>query len=446
MPVITLHKAQSSIINYLFSPLKELQLRFCPVVAARGFGKTFLSCSASALALGELERLDISVPNKNIAILCGSHSQATDLYWPVLAYQFGLESHSIKSSRRDGTFEFANGTRIKTWSADAYERLRGSGQYLVVGDEMPSWSVPGGSIQDAWESVIQPTILTRWDPKSAARYGAPSAGRAVIPSTPRGKDYFYELAEREHIDHRWKTFRYTYKDSPYLNQEEIEAVKHYYDKMKFAREYLASFEESGLNVFYAFSRKKHVKELPKLDEHETVHCAIDFNIMINATSFHTIRGDQLHCIGEHSGSADTEELARYIRSRFPRNKIVCYPDPSGTKRVTSAPIGRTDFTILREAGFTVLAPAAAPSIVDSVAAVNRKLENAAGIIDFFIDPGCTKVISSLERTVWLESRPETATIDKTAGVEHFSDGIRYLVNFLWPITSSRPALVQTNFF
>ena len=131
---------------------------------------------------------------------------------------------------------------------------------------------------------------------------------------------------------------------------------------------------------------------------------------------------------------------------FPRNKIVCYPDPSGRQRRTSAAIGVTDFTILREAGFTVLARQANPGIIDSVAAVNRKLLNAAGEVDFYVSDRCHGLIHSFERTVWLENRPETATIDKTMGVEHYTDGIRYLVEYNWPLTMSKPVVLVSGTF
>jgi hypothetical protein len=447
---IKLHKGQSKVIRHLFRPLdpdsEEWKMRFCPVVGSRGFGKSYLSGAATVLAVAELERMDFSVPNKNIALLCGSHTQVVDIYYPLLAYNFGLEARCEKSSRVTGKFIFSNGTEVKCWSADAYERLRGSGQYLVIADEIVTWSVPGGSIQDAFESVIEPTVVTRWSPKQAKKFGAPSPGRILIPSTPKGRDYFYDLSVREITDDRWKTFSFTYKDTPLLSEEEIEKTKKHMDPVKFAREYLASFEESGANVFHSFDRRVHLDpNLEYFGEDEVVHAAIDFNIALNCTSFSAIRGNQLHVLDEHQGAANTEELAKVILKKFPKNKVICYPDPSGRSRKTSAPIGVTDFSILRE-HFEVLARSKAPPTVDSVAAVNRKLMNAAGDVDMFIHPRCSGFTNSLERTVWVENRPESATIDKSMNTEHFSDGIRYLIEYLWPVTNTRPVVIQSNRF
>ena len=75
----------------------------------------------------------------------------------------------------------------------------------------------------------------------------------------------------------------------------------------------------------------------------------------------------------------------------------------------------------------------APPIVDSVAAVNKKFKNANGDIDMFVHPRCVNTIKSIHRTVWVESNPNTATICKKEGVEHWSYDIRYAVEYLYPI-------------
>ena len=446
MSKITLHRAQAEPIHWLFSPLDpnslDWKMRFCLFVGSRGLGKSYTSAAAVAAAVGELEALPRWVPNKNITILCGSSYQVKNVYWPLLSYVFNFEKLCKgRSSFNEGHFKFPNGTTVQCWSVEAVERLRGSGQYLIVADEMTTWTIPNSTVQDAWESVIEPTIVTRWSPKQARAVGAKSPGRALIPSTPMGFDYFYDLSNRQIVDDRWKTFHYTYRDSPLLDPEEIEKQKRVSDPVKFAREYEASFEDSGLNVFYCFKRKTHVRtDLEPFAADETVHCAIDFNIALNCTTFHAIRGNQLHALDEHRGSANTEELARVIRAKFPTQKIICYPDPSGAARKTSAPIGQTDFTILRNAGFTVLSRTGHPPVVDSVAAVNSKLLNAKGEVEFFVSSKCQGLINSFERTVWVESKAESAVIDKSQGVEHFTDGVRYLVEYLWPTSKQRPTL------
>jgi hypothetical protein len=434
MTVIRLHRAQSEVITDLFGPNPDYNMRFEVVVGSRGLGKSYLAGAAVSLAASELESLSEDIPNKNITLICGTHTQVLDIYVPLLNYTFGLDQRSYKHSASQGRWYFPNGSTITCRSAEAIERLRGTGQYLIVGDEMPTWTVPNSSHETAWESVMAPCITTRWSPERARYMGAPSPGRALLIASPLSKDYFYELSQREVIDSRWKTRHYTYRDSPILDSAEIELERRNMDSYRFAREYEASFEDAGARVFHEFDRKLHVKtDIEPFDDTETVHASVDFNVMKNCTAFHAIRGNQIFTLGESQGTANTEELAAYIRARFPKNKVVCYPDPSGKARKTSSPVGQTDFSILRNAGFEVLVRSKAPPIVDSVNAVNRLFKNAAGEVNWYVSHECPGFIKSMERTIWLESRPDSAMIDKTMDVEHFGDGARYLAEYLYPV-------------
>ena len=296
--------------------------------------------------------------------------------------------------------------------------------------------------KEAWQSVILPCIKTRWSNKRAISYGARAPGRALIISTPKGYNYFHELYNYRENDHDWKSYHYDYTQSPFLDPEEIERDRHNMDPVKFASEYKASFTESGNNVFYTFDRSKHVKaDLPEFypaesgDKGEDVHVNIDFNVGLQCSSVFAVRGKQIHILDEFKGHPDTETLAIAIATKYKGHKIYAYPDPSGRARKSSAPVGRTDFSILESNGIRCLARTKAPPIVDSVAAVNRKLLTAAGDIDIYVHPRCTGVINSLERTKWVDGNPDTAAIDKSEGIEHFSDGIRYGVEYLFPVLS-----------
>jgi hypothetical protein len=138
-------------------------------------------------------------------------------------------------------------------------------------------------------------------------------------------------------------------------------------------------------------------------------------------------------IDEFQGHPDTESLAIAIKEKYKGHKIYAYPDPSGRARKTSAPVGRTDFSILETYGIICRAHKAAPPIIDSVAAVNRKLLTASGKIDLYVHPRCSGTILSLERTKWTDRNLDIATIDKSENIEHFSDGIRYATEYLYPI-------------
>ena len=427
---VSLHRGQSKVIKDLFI---DNDTRYVVVNASRGFGKTYLAAVAAMVACQELMDLPEDVPNKNVAIIAPTYSQGVDIYFPLLAYILGLEEMSVKSSRAAGTFWLPNNVILKIWSYEASERMRGSGQYFVVADEVCSWKGAGSNLKESWESVIQPCIATRWSDKNAKRYGA-KPGRALIISTPMGYNYFHEMYNRQDTDDQWKSYTYTYHDSPYLDDEEIERVKLTLDPLKFAREYSASFEDSGNTVFYTFNRKEHITtELPNFEDGEEVHVAIDFNVGIMASCVFALRGNQIHILDEMQGHPDTETLAAELNRKYKGHRITSYPDPSGRARKSSAAVGRTDFSILESSGIRTRAHSKAPPIIDSVAAINKKFKNANGDIDMYVHPRCVNTIKSIERTAWVESNPDTATICKKEGVEHWTDGLRYAVEYLFPV-------------
>lgn len=436
MPQVDLHPGQSEIIRDLFV---TQTCRFAVVKASRGWGKSYGAGAAAVTALYELFELDDSVPNKNVYIIAPTYDQVTDIYYPILAYEFGLESIALRARRDIGRFEFPGNVELRLVSYEAVERLRGKGAYMVIGDELSSWK-KGLTPKEAWEDIIQPCIITRWSPERAKKFKAKSPGRALMISTPKGYNYFYDMYNYENADDRWKSYSFNYKQSPYLDPVEIEKIKHQIDPIAWNSEYEANFEDSGSNVFYCFKRKIHVREdLPYFNKKDTeleaedVHAFIDFNVGIQATSFAAIRGNQVHILDETKGHPDTAGLATYIKEKFAGHKIYVYPDPTGRARKTSAPVGVTDFSILKDAGFQLRARTGSPPIVDSVAAVNKKLTTAAGDVDMFVHPRCVGTIKSLERTIWLDKNPDTAAIDKKAGDEHYSDGIRYGIEYLYPI-------------
>lgn len=86
--MIKLHEKQSEVIRDLFVDNNN---RYAVVNASRGFGKSYLAATAAIIAVQELMNLDESVPNKNVALIAPTYSQAVDIYYPLIAWQLGME-------------------------------------------------------------------------------------------------------------------------------------------------------------------------------------------------------------------------------------------------------------------------------------------------------------------------------------------------------------------
>jgi len=134
--------------------------------------------------------------------------------------------------------------------------------------------------------------------------------------------------------------------------------------------------------------------------------------------------DELHIRG-----SSTDDVVEEIKRRYPNSTIVIYPDPACRQKKTSAG-GKTDLSILVNAGFTVRARQNHTPVRDRVNSVNAKLKNANGVRSLFVDPKCKHTIDSLQRLTYKEG---TTQIDKDSGWDHQADSVGYLVDYLYPI-------------
>jgi len=428
MTQISLHPTQSRVYRDAFV---ERTVRNQTVVCSRGWGKSFFLATTAVTALFELFELDNDVPNKNVGIIAPTYDQVQDIYLPVLRNNFQLGEYALKEDLTKARFIFPNAVELHLLSYEAVERMRGKGYYNIGLDEPSSMR----KLEENWENVIYPTITSRWSWMHAEKYGARTAGRAQVAGTPKGFNYLETMYNFQDTDPEWRSYQYDYTKSPLLDPREVLKLRDKMDPIRFASEYLADFKESGNSVFYCFDRKRHLVDIPAIEPVEDVYCTIDFNVGKQCTGFFVLRGGQMQFFSEHMGSPDTQTLAEYINAKFKNGvrKIYALPDPSGKSRKTSAVVGVTDFTILNGAGIKVLARDSVP-IVDSVNAVNRLLMTASNKVNMFFDrKGCPQLIRSMERTKWVEGNKDLALIDKTEDLEHFSDGVRYGADYLFPV-------------
>ena len=130
-------------------------------------------------------------------------------------------------------FDGPNGTtRIWFLSADNPENIRGYGFRGVVIDEAAM--VP----PDVWNYILRPTI-------------GQTMGWAVFISTPKGRNWFYDLFTRGEDPHEpdYAAFQFPSSDSPYFPSQEWEDAKRTLPADVFKQEYEAQFLEDSAGVF-----------------------------------------------------------------------------------------------------------------------------------------------------------------------------------------------------
>lgn len=184
-------------------------------------------------------------------------------------------------------------------------------------------------------------------------------------------------------------------------------------------------------VYRAFDRGRNLAEVA--DSGGELLVGMDFNVDPMSAVIGVRAGDQLHQIDEiELMDSGTAEMAAEIKRRYPGRKAVVFPDPSGRGRRTSAPVGQTDFTILRAAGFRVVAPSSAPPVVDRINQVNLLCGEPGAQPRYFVHPRCRKTIAALERHTY---KPGTSQPDKGKGYDHITDALGYLVHGEFPLAA-----------
>lgn len=376
--------------------------RFRVVVAGRRFGKTFLSTF-------ELLRAALKDKGQNCWYVAPTYKAAKEIAWDMLINAIPRE-YVLKTNETSLTLTLKNGSTISLKGAEKPDNLRGRALDFIVLDEFADMR------KEAWFEVLRPSLSDR-------------LGSALFIGTPKGRNHFYDLwTKGADGDEGWHSFQYTTVQGGNVPPSEVEQAKKDLDERTYQQEYEARFVNYSGIIYYSFSREESVRRFNG-DAHY-LHIGMDFNIDPMSAVVAVRDGQNLHCIDEIViYGSNTDEMVDEIKTRYPDRQIVIYPDPAARQRKTSGG-GRTDLSILQNAGFTVKAKKSHSAIRDRINAVNSRLNTADGVRRLFVDPKCKQVIDSLERQTYKEG---TSQPNKDDGYDHMNDALGYMVESLFPI-------------
>ena len=378
--------------------------RFRVAAAGRRFGKTHI-------AVRELARA-ARLPSRVCWYVAPSYRMCRQIVWDKLKAKMISLNWVSKINESDLRIELRNGSIIALRGADNFDSLRGVGLDCLVMDETADID------ERAFTEVLRPTLADR-------------EGRALFLGTPKGRNWFFDLYQRgqDPTEHSWESWSWTTADGGQVSEEEIESAKRDLDSRTFEQEFLASFVTHSGVIYYNFDRTSNIKEFTDQIPND-IYVGLDFNISPISAVVAARHGDTLHVFDEISiYGSNTDELIEEMRIRYPRQRIIVMPDPSGVARKTSAG-GRTDITILENAGWTVKYRRSHPPVRDRINAVNSLLKNADDQVRLWIDPRCRKLIECLEKQTYKDG---TQIPDKDSGFDHMNDALGYLGEYLFPI-------------
>jgi len=371
--------------------------RFKLLCSGRRFGKTYL-CIARLVAWA------IEKPGSLNWYVTQTYKSAKQIAWRQLRAMVPPEMFA-KKNESELSLELTNGSVIALKGAESADGLRGVSLSSLIIDEAAYVK------QEAWEMVLRPALSDQ-------------GGPAWFITTPSGLNWFHDLWEQAAEQEDWETFSFTTIQGGNVPEEEIEAAKRTLDERTFRQEYLASFETLAGRVYPDFSDDNISEDVA--DTGGEILWGTDFNVGIMAGILASRVGDTLHIWDEVAvKQSNTDEVCQMLKERFPNRRLVAYPDPTGSARKTSA-AGRTDHDIIRRYGFQCISPKAPWAVKDKINATNWLIKTADGHRKLFIHPRCKHTIKALKNVTFKEGS-EDYVIDKSANIEHWTDGLGYLV-------------------
>jgi len=186
------------------------------------------------------------------------YSQAKKVFTELTATIAGTGlTKSVNKSEL--TITFINGSIIYFRSGEREDTLRGyTLDYLIIDES--------AYIKDqVWKTVLRPTVLVR-------------GKKVLFISTPKGKNWFYEVAMRGYGDEypQYKTFHATSFDTPFITKEELEEAKLSLPDNIYRQEILAEFMDDGGEVFSSIKTNCVLTSYPPQVSNEKYYAGLDF--------------------------------------------------------------------------------------------------------------------------------------------------------------------------
>lgn len=213
------HEKQKPIINS--------EARFRIVRAGRRFGKTKISAR-------EIVRNAITQPNSMNWWVSNQWKNSRRGFRNIVQQipPELLAKPAPMDSSPELILRFKNGSNIEFYSGESPDSLAGEGVDFLVVDE-------AALIRDrVWHQLLRPTLMD-------------SGGKALIISTPRGKNWFHDIWHRGADPEQpgYESWHFRSQDNPYLNQEDIEEAKRTLPAIVYSQEIEAEFVANAASIF-----------------------------------------------------------------------------------------------------------------------------------------------------------------------------------------------------
>jgi hypothetical protein len=200
------------------------QARFRTICAGRRWGKTKLGAHEILKAARDGGSMNWWVANTYKNVRRGYREVVRQCPPRLLAKAPPMDTS------QNLALHFKNGATIEFYSGERPDSMAGEGNDFVLVDE-------GALIPDiVWQQIIRPTLMDK-------------KGHALIISTPRGHNWFWEMWKRGLERAAYQSWRFPQTTNPFIDAEETKEAKEELPELLFRQEIMAEFLASGASIF-----------------------------------------------------------------------------------------------------------------------------------------------------------------------------------------------------
>lgn len=395
--------------------------KFPAMVAGYGSGKTH---GAVVRAL----RLKLAYPEQCVGYYLPTYDLVAKIAYPRFEEILIACNFKYILNKVDHELTIFGVGKIIIRTMDRPERIIGYEHADAVADELDTLKMDKAA--EVWRKII-----ARNRQKKPDR----TINTIAVATTPEGFRFVYEKWKRNPLKGSQLIKASTHSNAHNLPEDYIDTLKENYSDAMLAAYLDGEFVNLTQGAVYPEFDRELNACTDTVQEKETLHIGVDFNVGHMAAVVHVLRDGEPRAVDEFVDYLDTPALIAAIDERYRSkgHRIIVYPDATGKNRKSNN-AAQSDIALLRQAGFMVLAHSTNPFVRDRVAAVNKLVHKETKRVYRINGDKCPHLVEAFETQAY----DKNGEPDKTSGFDHVLDGAGYFVAYRWPVRYG--VAVQTN--
>lgn len=385
--------------------------KFPAMVAGYGAGKTE---GAVVRAL----RLKFKYPDQNVGYYLPTYDLIKQIVFPrveEILSKYGYKYFLNETDKELVVYGMKGKMIFRTM--DKPERIIGYEHAHAVCDELDTLKTDKAA--EVWRKVVA---------RNRQKLPDGSINTIAVATTPEGFKFVYEKWKKSPLKGSQIIKASTLSNAKNLPEDYVDTLYDTYPDQMLEAYINGEFVNLTQGCVYPdFDRVLNACN-DNVQKRDTLHIGMDFNVGQMAAVVHVLRDGEPRAVDEFVGLLDTPAMIVAIQQRYPKHRIICYPDASGKNRKSNN-ASQSDIALLRQAGFLVLAKKKNPFVRDRVAAFNKVIHKGQKRLYKVNVDACPHLVEGLEKQAY----DKNGEPDKTSGVDHVIDAPGYFIAYRFPI-------------